>query len=457
VCGLPLSVADETAAASNCSQDTAGEKRPTVAELLRRYAPGYLEKKQHELPDYVVKTLTTLAACRTPQLGGHKWRCAACQHIHYSYNSCHCRFCPTCGDGRREAWFENVTSWLLPIRYYHAVFTLDHRLCPLILANAKQLYGLLFDSVRRALIELAKDPNQGIAAKMGLMMMLHSWGQAMLAHPHVHVVIPAGAFRVTDGSWITVDSDEFFLDQEKLADRYRHLFIKGLKRLHRRGELAFPEAFSHLADENTFLNWLSPIATVRWHIHTCQPEHVHRPGAALQYLSRYVVGTAISDVRIVSDVDGEVTIRIKDYRNGGEKTALSMPGDEFVRRFAMHILPPRFSRARYAGWLGSRERARNLAMARAALHVTAPREKQLGNEQPLELEELFSGEVADTTYPCPNCRQRKLRWVEEIPAAMGWQRFRSQVPPSARARQAATRTRQLAAHNIRPPPAAPRG
>ena len=178
----------------------------------------------------------------------------------------------------------------------------------------------------------------------------------MLSHPHNHMLIPAGGFRVDDGTWMTIDSDEFFLDEQKLADMYRDIYCKALRRKHRAGELEFPGELAHLADEETFLKWLAPIANRRWHIHTCQPEHVHRPGAALQYLSRYVAGSAISDVRIVSDIDGEVTIRIKDYQNGGQRKTLSMPGEEFVARFALHILPPHFFRVRYAGWLGNRFR-----------------------------------------------------------------------------------------------------
>ncbi len=180
--------------------------------------------------------------------------------------------------------------------------------------------------------------------------------------------------------------------------------------------------------------------------HTCQPEHVHRPGAALQYLSRYVVGSAISDVRIVSDIDGEVTIRIKDYQNGGERKTLSMPGEEFVARFALHILPPRFFRVRYAGWLGNRFRAANLEMARTALNVIPSKDEEL---QPtvVDLEELLSRELGDTTYRCPNCGEPKLLWEGEIRGTMGWRLHRSQKPPMARARTKIGGTKKQPAAN----------
>ena len=449
-----LSAGQRPAETDQCDHNSASTKkrRPTVSDLLRRYGPAYLEKHGHELPDYVTRVLTTLSCCRTPEMGGHKWRCQNCQHVHYSYNSCHSRYCPTCGDKRRDAWFENVMSWLLPIRYYHAVFTLDHRLCPLILANARTLYRQLFNSAKRALLELAEDTANGVGLKLGLVMVLHTWGQAMLCHPHIHILIPAGGFRVGDGSWVTIDSDEFFLEKGKLADTYRDIYCKALRRKHRAGELEFPGELARLADEETFLKWLAPIANRRWHIHTCQPEHVHRPGAALEYLSRYVVGSAISDVRIVSDIDGEVTIGIKDYRNDGERKTLSMPGEEFVRRLALHILPPRFTRARYGGWLGNRNRTVNLKAARAALNVV-PRKAEEPPVTEVDLEELLSDKLGDTTFRCPKCGEARLLWEGEIQGTMGWQRQRSQMPPKARARKAqGTLEKQLTFESIRSPP-----
>ena len=242
------------------------------------------------------------------------------------------------------------------------------------------------------------------------------------------------------------------MDEQKLADMYRDIYCKALRRRHRAGELEFPGELAYLADEKAFLKWLSPIADRRWHIHTGQPEHVHRPGAALQYLSRYVVGSAISDVRIVSDVDGEVTIGVKDYQNGGQRKTLSMPGEEFVGRFALHILPPRFFRTRYAGWLGNRFRTVNLQTARTALRVIPWKEEEPKRTE-VDLEELLSRELGDTTYRCPNCGQANLQWQGEIRGTMGWQLYRSQMPPMARARKALTGAKKQSKTNtIRPPP-----
>ncbi len=176
-------------------------------------------------------------------------------------------------------------------------------------------------------------------------------------------------------------------------------------------------------------------------VHTCQPKHVRRPGAALQCLSRYVAGSAISDVRIVSDIDGEVTIRIKDYQNGGQRKTLSMPGEEFVARFALHILPPHFFRVRYAGWLGNRFRTVNLEKARAALNVIVPKEEE-SERNVVDLEELLSRQLGDTTYRCPNCGEAQLQWEGELRGTVGWQRQRSQKPPMARARTANWRRRK---------------
>jgi hypothetical protein len=265
---------------------------------------------------------------------------------------------------------------------------------------------------------------------------------------------------------MTIESDDFFLDESVLAMLYRDMFCKALRRRYRGGELVMPDELSHLAgDEKAFLKWLDPISSNRWHIHTCQPEHVHRAGAALQYLSRYVVGAAISDVRIVSDEDGQVTFRIKDYRNGGERTTVTLAGEEFVLRFSYHILPRRFRRVRYAGWLGNNERDNNLATARRALRVIVAKEKSdeathernedptAGQKQPVDIEERFD-ELAAKRFRCPECGKLAIRWAGELMGAMGWQPFQGNVPPMDDIRrmfeQASAR---LGKEKIRPPPA----
>jgi hypothetical protein len=418
-------------------------RRPTVCDILRRYAPEYLETDGHLLADHEERTLTQLTQCRTSALGGHRWKCKVCGGQHVSFNSCHNRHCPGCADKRRDTWLKRMYDWMLPVAYWHLVFTVPHHLNRLIEANQEAIYRLQFDATRCTLNEVAADPRGVLGAvQVGFMMMLHTWGQRMLRHLHTHVVMPAGGFRKDGSGWLSAEGSEFFLDEDQLADSYRDYYLDQLPRLHQSGDLEFPGALAHLADEARFKAFLAPLKTIRWVVHTGSPEHCHRPEAALEYLSRYVVGSVISDARIVSDEEGEVTIRIKDYRHGGERKTISMPGVEFVRRFMMHVLPFRMSRVRYAGFLGGRYRTRNLAQTREELAAEptpahSDESVELGDELP----------EADTDYPCPHCGAHALMWVGEIPGWSGWHPYVSLMP-----RVAQERIRRELYGAARPPP-----
>ena len=410
--------------------------RPTVTEILRRYRPDYLQQHRHELSDQQIRVLMSLTDCRTGALGGHWWECCHCGHGHASYDSCHDRHCPRCGDKRRGAWFDQVRSWVLPTNYFHAVFTVPHHLNRLIEANVREFYRLQFRATRIALTQRAADPTESLGGvKIGFATVLHTWGQQMMTHVHTHVVLAGGGFRLDGSGWVSSEGREFFLEKGQLADTYRDYYLRSLRGMHRREELVFPGDLAPLADEATFRQFLAPLETIRWVIDCGSPEHCHRPEAALDYLARYVVGSAISDARIVCDEAGEVTIRIKDYRQGAKRDTLTMSGEEFVRRFLLHVLPPYFGRVRYCGLLGNRYRNDNLAKARAQLGVVDSPEEEAPDTDD---EAKFDGEEFEheTSYPCPNCRQRALMWVAFIHALRGWQVYRNTAPKAARERVA---------------------
>lgn len=412
--------------AGDSSDKTERPRRPTVCEILRRYAPAYLKIYGCMLDDFERRTLQALTLCRTSALGGHSWKCKLCGGKHASFNSCHSRHCPGCGENRRDEWLDQLSGWLLPVDYWHLVFTVPHDLNRLIEANRKACFKLQFDVTRWALKRVASDPKQVLGSlKVGFTMLLHSWGQWMLLHVHIHIVLAGGGFR-EDGRWVSAKKGTFFLDEELLADTYRDRYLKQLLRLHRKGKLVFPEELAPLAEEAKFQKLLDRLQHIRWVVHCGQPEHCHRPESALKYLSHYVVGSVISDRRIVSDMDGQVTIRVKDYRNAGERTTTSMPGVEFVRRFMMHVMPRGMPRVRHIGFLWCRDRDKNLASARRQLGVQLLSEATVSSA---ELEDALSEiPAADTNYLCPHCGEKALQWVGVIPAETGWHMYVSLIP-----------------------------
>ncbi len=442
-----LGETSETIASPSGDRPNVAERprRPTVCEILRRYAPAYLKIYGFMLDDFERRTLRALTLCRTSALGGHSWKCDLCGGKHASFNSCHSRHCPGCGENRRNQWLNQLSGWLLPVDYWHLVFTVPHDLNRLIEANRKECFRLQFDVTRWALKRVAADPGQPLGSlKVGFTMLLHSWGQWMLTHLHTHIVLAGGGFR-EDGRWVSAKKGTFFLDKEQLADTYRDRYLKQLLRLHHKGDLVFPGELAHLADEAKFQELLDRLQRIRWVVHCGQPEHCHRPESALKYLSRYVVGSVISDVRIVSDIDGQVTIRVKDYRNDGERTTTSISGVEFVRRFMMHVMPHHMPRVRHIGFLWCRDRERYLASARRQMGVQLPSEATVSSAA-LE-DALWEIPEADTNYLCPHCGAKALRWVGEIPAETGWHRYASLMPRAVRQRM----LRELR-EAARPPP-----
>ena len=401
-----------------------GRSGPTVADVLRRYVPRYLKKHAGKLTPYQVKTLLELIHCRTPALGGFQWFCPQCGHTHIRFHSCRNRHCPTCTGPDRGRWLDRMLSYRLPVPYVHVVFTLPHELCEIILANPRVLYTLLVQSVSKTLTGLAAKELQ---ATIGLIMVLHTWGQKMNLHVHFHCLVTVGGLALDGTRWVTACGQEQYLSEPELAARYRKLYLDGLRKLHREGKLELDGPLSWLADADIFEAWLSQLAAKHWKVH-CQdaPENCQGPGAAMKYLSRYVVGTAISDSRIIADDGQHVTFDTKDYRHGGRRVPHTVTGEEFVARFLMHILPPRLNRVRYFGLYAnckrqaSLKRCRELLGARAEGHELA--ENPSGASQQAE-----PPTVADSPA-CPNCGNTNMRFVGELPATWSWYAHRSMLP-----------------------------
>ncbi len=371
-----------------------------VADLVRAAGDAFIERSRKWITWKHVKVLLAIARCRTAALGGHLDECTRCGHRAISYNSCRNRHCPKCQAGARDRWLAARRKELLPTRYVHVVFTLPHRLGPLVLQNKKVIYDLLFRTSAETLLEVARDP-QHLGAEIGFFSVLHSWTQKLELHPHVHCVVPAGGLSADHTRWIKPRYD-FFLPVEVLGAVFRGKFHEALKRAFHDGQLNFHGDLKLLAQPKTFAAWLRPLFRKDWVVYSKRPfggpEHV------LRYLGRYTHRVAISNHRLISFADGEVTFRWRDSAHNNEQRSLPLSVDEFLRRFLLHLLPERFVRIRNFGFLANRRRATTLPLCFQLLGSAPQTEQQVSSTGPSDL------------WACPKCGGRMML-VERITAA----------------------------------------
>jgi hypothetical protein len=334
---------------------------------LRTYGEAYRRQRGSRLSSAEHRALRDLTRCRTSALGGHAWECQDCGQVQVCYNSCRNRHCPTCGGPARAKWLNRLMEDLLPTHYFHLVFTLPHELSRLTLSNRREVYNLLFRAAWEALRTMAQDP-QHLGAQVGAVMVLHTWGQNLEHHPHLHCVAPGGGLSQEGTQWIPSRSPNYFLDVFVLAERFRTSFLKGLQTLHRKGKLKLEGKLAELAPLAAFLRWLRPLAEKNWIVY-CQapPPAAQGPQAVWKYLARYVAGAALGDSRLLKHEQGQVTFRVKDYRQGRKRTELTLSGEEFVRRFCLHVLPKGLVRVRSFGFLSSAQRKQRVGHCRQLL------------------------------------------------------------------------------------------
>ncbi len=364
------------------------------------------------------RVLAELTACRTPALGTHQTYCDQCGEIFTTYNSCRNRHCVTCGGPARARWLDRLRCDLLPVVSFHVVFTLPGELRRLVLANQYELYGLLFRAAWQTLKQLAADPKH-LGGKIGAVMVLHTWKQDLLPHPHLHCVIPGGGLS-PEGKWVGSRSSRYLVPHQALSNLFRGKFLAGLKRLHQQGKLALAGDLVALSDRRALQQWLAPLYQTKWEVY-CQepPEDCDDPDAMLKYLARYVVGGVISDQRLISHANGQVTFWARQGK--GKKRypkPLPLPGVEFVRRFLMHVLPRGFHRVRYYGLLSNSNRE-ELALCRRLVteHDTA-RTPQCEPPDP---------KSSDQPPSCPSCGEGVLLlWDREDPPS--WRELLARSP-----------------------------
>ena len=328
-----------------------------------RMATASWRKSRSWLTWLHLRVLFAIEHCRTAALGGHLDRCRQCGHEAISFNSCRSRHCPKCQTNARDKWLAGRSQELLPVNYVHVVFTIPHELSWLALQNKKVVYDLLFRASAATLLEIAADPKH-LGAEIGFLSVLHTWGQNLQHHPHIHCVIPSGGLSPDHQRWVH-PRYPFFLPVKVLSRVFRGKFVAGLKRAFREGQLAFPGSLKGLGEQKAFHAFLRPLFRQDWVVYAKRPfggpEHV------LHYLARYTHRVAISNHRIVNFADGKVTFRWKDYAHKGKKRLMTVTAEEFLRRFLLHTLPRRFVRIRFCGFLANRRRRELLPLCRQLL------------------------------------------------------------------------------------------
>ena len=344
--------------------------RPTleVADIIRRTGNSFWQQQQSHLAWPHRKALDAIARCRTAALGGHRDQCVRCGHQAISFNSCRNRHCPKCQGNARARWLAARSAELLPVSYFHVVFTLPHSLSALVLQNKRLLYDLLYRTSAATMLELARDPKH-LGADIGFLGVLHTWGQNLEHHPHVHYIVPAGGLALDGSRWID-SSPRFFLPVHALSRFFRGKFVAGLKQLFAQDKLQLHGSQLHLAAApGCFSDFLRQLHRQDWVVYAKPPfggaENV------LNYLARYTHRVAISNHRLVAFENGSVLFRWRDYAHGGKKKIMSLSAHEFLRRFLLHVLPGGLVRIRHFGLFANRRRSTALERCRALLGATA--------------------------------------------------------------------------------------
>jgi hypothetical protein len=356
-----------------------------VADIIRKAGTRFIERYSGSLTWAQLKVLRAIERCRTAALGGHRDQCVRCGHQAISYNSCRNRHCPKCQTNAREKWLSARRRELLPVCYFHLVFSVPHALAPLMWQNKKLLFGLLFDASAATLLEVAADPTR-LGAEIGFLSILHTWGQTLQRHPHIHCVVPGGGPSPDHLRWIN-SPPHFFLPVRVLSRVFRGKFVAALRQACDSGQLAFHGEMQPLASEKAFAAFLRTLFREDWVVYAKAPfggpEHV------LQYLARYTHRVAISNHRLLSVDDDHVTFRWKDYAHHSKSRTMTLTLEEFLRRFLRHVLPKGLPRIRYFGWLANRRRREFLPLCRRLLTVALPPAAAPASE--------------DAVWRCPAC------------------------------------------------------
>lgn len=395
---------DETAGAE---ANEAAHRRPSheVAEILKRYGGKYLETRK--VPLSHLNVINRLVNCRTAWMGGHADGCDACGHVEISYNSCGDRHCPKCRSIAGERWLNARREELLPVGYFHLVFTLPHDLNPLVLCNMKRMLDMLFSAVNETILAFGEDPRWRLNGRTGMIAVLHTWTQTLMDHFHLHCLIPGGALSFDGRKWNPARR-KFLFRKDSLAKAFKKRYIEKLEAARKNGELIFPGETEKIGTAAGFESLVRTLWKKKWVVYAKRPfagpEHV------LSYLGAYTHRVAISNHRIKAVGDGEVTFVYKDRKNNNRTERMTLDASEFIRRFLLHVLPKGFMKIRYFGFLFHREKRKNIERIRALIGSSPARERQVGESVRDIMLRITGKDIA----LCPKCGKSRMKRIGEF-------------------------------------------
>jgi hypothetical protein len=385
-----------------------GRPRLEVADIFRGEAASFLRNSGPSLSSQQKRVFSDIQACRTAVLGGHVRACDHCDHHEISYNSCRNRHCPKCQAMARAEWLKQREAELLPIPYFHVVFTLPAEIAALAFQNKRLLYGLLFEAASETLMQVAANPRHLGAGEIGLLAVLHTWGQNLMHHPHLHCVASGGGLSKDGARWIA-SKKYYFLPVKVLSRVFRNKYRALLLKAFHRGELEFFGELQPLADPRAFRRYLDAATRREWVVYAKRP--FNDTTCVLKYLARYTHRVAISNSRLLGYRDGKVTFRYKDYAHESQQRTMTVAATEFIRRFLLHVLPDGFMRIRHYGYLANRHRRERLETCRRLLGCAALPGVPTDAEEP-EGEPREEGGTADATILCPACKTGRMRIID---------------------------------------------
>jgi hypothetical protein len=383
---------------------------PEVADIFRRYGDAYRAQHDAKLSTAQRRVMTAIELCRTAALGGHVEQCDHCGHSRIAFNSCRDRHCPRCQSLARAQWLEDRRAELLDTQYFHVVFTLPGDIAAIAYQNKELVYGLLFRAAAETLRTIAADPKH-LGAEIGFFAVLHTWGQNLLHHPHLHCVVAGGGLSRDTDRWITCKPG-FFLPVRVLSRLFRRLFLEHLEKAFAGGQLQFFAVLDSLHEHDAFRRYLAPLRKAEWVVYAKPP--FGGPEQVLDYVGRYTHRVAISNNRLIDIEDGAVRFR---YRHGNRQKDMTVSADEFIRRFLLHVLPAGFHRIRYYGFLGNRHRAQKLAHCRDLLGMPVPERSVDPSEK--DYRDRCEDLTGHCLRECPACHQGQMIIIEIFDGGTG--------------------------------------
>jgi hypothetical protein len=375
-----------------------------LADIFRQYGPAY--RQAHSLPLHQHRLMQAIETCRTAAMGGVVEWCDHCQYTHTVYRSCRNRHCPKCQGLAREKWLEQRRGELLPVEYFHVVFTLSEPIAQIAFYNQDAVYDMLFRATAETLLTMARDPKH-LGAEIGFFAVLHTWGQNLHFHPHLHCVVPAGGLSADHERWIAGRRRRFLFPVKVLSQLFRRLLLEALEKAYAAGQLQFFGDLKPLRDPPAFARYLAPLRKSKWVVYAKAP--FGGPQHVLEYLGRYTHRVAISNRRLLALEEGQVSFQWKDYRDGQQQKVMTVSAEEFIRRFLQHTVPTGFQRIRYYGFLANCHRAEKLDLCRQAMVCS------LLLPQPADCRDFLATLTSTNLRLCPQCGIGTLTRMQVFP------------------------------------------